>query len=83
MSLQDSTTKPTGALSQIKEELEGLETFKGKLYHLAGLEGEVLKIPKETMVDLAGEVDMLIDSIHYRLDPQFKEHREAMAQADV
>jgi hypothetical protein len=25
-------------------------------------------------------VDMLIDAIHYQLDPQFKEHREAMAK---
>ena len=78
MAEKDSTT--TGALGQIKEELEGLEKFKAKLYHLADLEGEVIQVPKETMVDLAGGLDVLIDAIHYRLDPQFKEHREAMAQ---
>lgn len=64
-------------LSQIKAELEGLETFKGKLYHLAGQEGEVLQVPKETMVDLAGEVDMLIDAIHYQLDPKYADDRKA------
>ena len=67
----DSSTKYPGDLAKIKKELKGLERFTKKLYHLAGLEGKVLQIPKAKMLDLAGEVDMLIDAVHYQLNPRF------------
>lgn len=84
MAENNSTTKEPkadypGPLADIKKQLEDLERLEAFLRYLAddlATDGEIT--PRaEMLIDLAGKVDMAVDSIHYRLNPKFEDDRKA------
>jgi hypothetical protein len=70
-------------LADIKDDLEQLDKLKDTLLFLGRLGGEdreLIALPLNLLIDFACVVDGAVDSIHYHLNPAFKETRERQAQ---